>query len=170
MKIIIEAPLPGPHCTHGPKVFLCYCLLRGVVNPTAPETFHLGQLEALLATPLLTPPPSRAKFLKKNLSSGRLLSPVHFLKDEAREKKSGARGLKRGGGGGCRGRRRRRSREGPCAPLEAQMFSSWPRRGALVGRAGVCVSGFPRKGLRSGSDSARQAAGWARDPAPGLLC
>lgn len=65
VKIIIEAPLPGPHCTHGPKAFLCYCLLRGVVNPTAPETFHLGQLEALLATPASDPSPIPSKIPKK---------------------------------------------------------------------------------------------------------
>lgn len=52
--------------------------------------------------------------------------------------------------------------EGPSAPSESLLFSSWPRGAApQPRRSGVCVSVFPTKGLRSGNSRGNAGHGAA---------
>lgn len=142
----------------------------GIRGPLELSTWVSWKLFPSLLPGLPAPPPHRAKFLKIWAPGVDCTLCVPFLATGASVEKSGARGPKPDGGGGCRGRLQATVSGGSLrAPGSTDVF--FLARARHPGRrAGVCVFGFPRKGLRSGSGWARLAAGWARDPAPGLLC
>lgn len=135
------------------RFFLCYCLLRGgggIRGPLELSTRVSWKLfPPSLLPPLPAPPPHSAKFLKSRLEEW--TAPCMFPVWPREHRRSSQ-------WSGSKAGPRRRSREGPCSSLEAQMFSSWPEHGTLVGDPAFVCSGFRVRDYAAGA----ARPGWPR--------